>query len=108
MSDPKTVLLYVTVPNADEGRQIGRALVEAELAACANIFGSVTSYFRWEGRVQEEGEAVLVAKTQESLIAQATQLITEMHSYTCPCVAAFPIVGGNESFLQWIVAETGG
>lgn len=108
MPENKTVVLYVTVPNADEGRQIGRALVEAELAACANVFGSVTSYFRWEGRVQEEGEAVLIAKTRENLVAQATQFITEAHSYTCPCVVALPIVGGNESFLQWIVAETGG
>lgn len=106
--EPETVFLYVTVPTADEGRQIGRALVEAELCACANVFGSVTSFFRWEGRIQEEGEAVLIAKTQAKLVEHATQFITEAHSYTCPCVVALPIVGGNESFLQWIVAETGG
>ncbi len=102
----KTVVLYVTVPDADEARHIGRALVEARLAACANVFGAMSSIFRWEDRIQEEGEAVLVAKTQEKHIEAATQLITEAHSYTCPCVVAFPIVGGNESFLQWIAEET--
>lgn len=105
---PNTVLLYVTVPNADEARHIGRLLIEAKLAACANIIGAITSIFRWEDRIQEEGEAVLIAKTQQKHVEQATQLITEEHSYTCPCVVVFPIVGGNDSFLQWIADETGG
>lgn len=108
MSEPTVVVLYVTVPSAEEGRQIGRALVEAELAACANVLDGATSIFRWEGEVQEESEAILIAKTQFHHIEAATQLINEEHSYTCPCVISLPIVGGNEMFLQWIVTETGG
>ncbi len=106
MTDP--VILYITVQNRDEGIKIGRALVDENLAACANVFDGLTSIFRWEGAVQEDGEALLVAKTDRTLIDAATDLVKLEHSYDCPCVVAIPIVGGNQQFIDWIGEETTG
>lgn len=106
MTDP--VILYITVQNRDEGIKIGRALVDENLAACANVFDGLTSIFRWEGAVQEDGEALLVAKTDRALIDAATDLVKLEHSYDCPCVVAIPIVGGNQQFIDWIGEETAG
>ena len=50
---PDTRLIYITTDGPDEARAIGRALVEARLAACANVLGPMTSIYRWEGAVQE-------------------------------------------------------
>jgi periplasmic divalent cation tolerance protein len=100
------VILYVTVSSREEGISIGRALVEENLAACANVTDGLTSIFRWEGAVREEGEALLVAKTERALIDAATDLIKLEHSYDCPCVVAIPIVGGNQQFIDWIATET--
>lgn len=99
-------LVYITASGPEEARRIGRALVAARLAACANVYGGVTSIYRWEGEVQEDAEAVLIVKTRESLVEPLTAKVCALHSYDCPCVVAVPVVGGNPAFLDWIDAET--
>jgi len=101
------VLLYMTASNAEEAAGIGRALVEERLVACANVIPGVRSIYRWEGAVRDEGEAVLMAKTEESRAAAATARIKALHSYDLPCVVVLPLTGGNTDFLQWIESETG-
>ena len=104
MLDP--VILYITINDREEGLRIGRALVEENLCACANVSENVTSVFRWEDEIQEASEAVLIAKTQRQHIDAATDLVKLEHSYDCPCVVAVPIVGGNQEFINWIDTET--
>lgn len=100
------VTLYVTVGDKEEGIRIGRAMVEAKLAACANVIDGITSIFSWENQIQDESESVLFAKTRHELIDDATALIIDEHSYDCPCVVALPITGGNPEFIEWIKSET--
>tara|TARA_B110000305_G_scaffold229804_1_gene281159 strand:- start:498 stop:818 length:321 start_codon:yes stop_codon:yes gene_type:complete len=104
MLDP--VILYITINDREEGLRIGRALVEENLCACANVSENVTSVFRWEDEIQEASEAVLIAKTQRQHIDAATDLVKLEHSYDCPCIVAVPIVGGNQKFINWIDTET--
>ena len=99
-------LIYITTDGAEEARAIGRALVEARLAACANVLDPMTSIYRWEGAVQEGREAVLIAKTTAALVDAVTARVRELHSYECPCIVALPVDGGNPDFLDWIAAET--
>lgn len=99
-------LIYVTASSREEAMSLGRALVEARLAACANILAGMVSLYWWEGAVQQGDEAVLVLKTRTDLVPAATARITELHSYDCPCVVALPITGGNAGFLDWISRET--
>ena len=99
-------MIYVTTGSAKEAQDIGRALIEARLAACANVIDNVTSIFRWQGKVEEEAEAVLILKTRRDLVDEATDKIKELHSYDCPCILSYAIVGGNPDFLNWIVKET--
>ena len=99
-------LVYITAPDAEEARRIGCALVAARLAACANVYGGITSIYWWEGEIQEDTEAVLIAKTRESLVEALTETVRNLHSYECPCVVALPLTGGNPAFLSWIEAET--
>lgn len=103
---PDARLIYITTDGAEEARLIGRALVEARLAACANVLGPMTSIYRWEGAVQEGQEAVLIAKTTASLVDALTARVRALHSYECPCIVSVPIDGGNSDFLDWIAAET--
>lgn len=99
-------MIYVTTGSRKEALDIGRALVEARLAACANVLDNVTSVFRWQGAIEEEKEAVLILKTRRDLVDEATTRIKELHSYDCPCVVSYAITGGNGDFLDWIVKET--
>ncbi len=99
-------LVYVTVATPEEAAKIGRAVVESRLAACANVLPGMTSIYRWEGKVQEDTEAVLILKTRPELVADLVAKVKELHDYDCPCVVALPITGGNDDFIAWIGAET--
>lgn len=98
--------LYVTAANADEAKAIGEALVQERLAACANILGPIASIYWWQGKIQHDSEAVLVAKTRADLVERVIARVKALHSYTVPCVVSLPIDQGNPDFLRWIAAET--
>lgn len=99
-------MIYVTAGSHDEALSIGTTLVEERLAACANVLGDITSVYWWQGAMQEETEVALVLKTRTDLVERVTSRVKELHDYSCPCVVALPITGGNPDFLAWIAAET--
>jgi periplasmic divalent cation tolerance protein len=101
-------LIYITASNAEEAKDLGRALVEARLVACANVIPNMTPIFWWDGRVQEDSEAILLAKTRNALVQQVIDFVQREHSYDCPAVLALPIQAGHAPFLQWIDEETEG
>ena len=100
------VAVCVTAPSRAEAEAIGRAAVEARLAASVNVMPGVASLYRWEGSLREGDEAMLWAKTRADLVEPLTALVKRLHSYACPCVIALPITGGNADYLAWIDAQT--
>lgn len=99
-------LIYVTASSRTEAESLARLLVEERLAACANVIERITSFYWWEGEVQSGEEAVRIAKTRRDMVEDLVAAVKRMHSYSCPCVVALPIVAGNPDFLNWIAAET--
>lgn len=100
------VTIYITAPDAGEAAEIGRSLVKARLAACANVMNGLTSIYVWNGDIEEAGEASLFLKTRASLVPAVIEWVKEMHSYSCPCIVAWPIEQGNQDYLDWIERET--
>ncbi|MGF1454465.1 MAG: divalent-cation tolerance protein CutA [Alphaproteobacteria bacterium] len=108
MSDLR--LVYVTAADRAQAVALARALVERRLVACANVFDPVTSVFWWDGRAQDESEAVLIAKTTAERMPAVTETIRKLHPYDVPCCVALPIAEGegNPDFLSWIREEATG
>ena len=100
--------LYVTTANAEQAKAIGEALVQERLVACANILSPIASIYWWQGQVQHDAEAVLIAKTRADLVEHVIARVKALHSYTVPCVVSLAIDDGNPDFLAWIEAETRG
>lgn len=100
------VWCYVTCASVEEAERIGRAVVEARLAACANILPGATSIYRWQGRIETASETVLVLKTRAGLVDALGERVKALHSYTVPCVVALPIAAGNPDYRAWLLAET--
>jgi len=101
------VVVVSTVPSVEEGRRIGRDVVENRLAACVNVIPGLVSVYEWEGKIEEESEALLVLKTAEALADKLTERILAVHPYDHPEVVAMPIVSGNPKYLEWIDNVTG-
>ena len=98
--------VYVTTASPDQAERIGRALVEARLAACVNILPGMRSIYHWRGGIETAEETVLVAKTRLSLAEALAAKVKELHSYEVPCVVVLPIAAGLPEFLRWIDDET--
>ena len=99
-------VIYVTTKDKQQALDIGGSLVQDRLVACVNILDGMTSMYWWEGQVQQESEAVLIAKTRSDLVEEVIARIKSLHSYDCPCVISLPIPAGNEDYLKWIEQET--
>ncbi|MFN4282670.1 MAG: divalent-cation tolerance protein CutA [Alphaproteobacteria bacterium] len=107
MAQPDVMMAYVTTASRAEALKLGRALVEERLAACANVFDGMTAIYRWDGKLQEEDEAVLVLKTSARQIERLTERLVELHSYDLPCVVAWRIETGHAPYLDWVRDESG-
>ncbi|HKT17432.1 MAG TPA: divalent-cation tolerance protein CutA [Stellaceae bacterium] len=102
------MFVYVTAADFNEARNIARQVVEEQLAACANILPRAISIFRWQGKLEEAEEVLMVLKTTEQKLDPLIGRVKALHSYDCPCIEALPVVEGNRDFLEWVVRETGG
>lgn len=103
MAEPVTeIVVFVTTSSEEEAARISRSLVEAGLVACANVLPRVRSIFRWEGKVTEEQESLIVLKTRSGLMKQLEKAIKKMHSYSVPEIIAIPIAQGSAEYLSWI------
>ena len=102
------IIVFVTTGSVEEAQKVGRALVEDRLVACTNIISPIQSIFQWQGKVSDEGEALLMAKTRASLFNDIVVRVKQLHSYEVPEIIAIPIVAGAEDYLNWIAEETKG
>lgn len=96
------LVVLVTAPDVETAVQLGRALVEERVAACANILPGVRSIYRWEDAVQDDAEVLLLIKTTTGIQPQLTARVLELHPYDTPEVIALPIVAGADAYLGWL------
>jgi periplasmic divalent cation tolerance protein len=97
------IIIYVTASREDEAAKIARALVESRVAACVNIISNLRSIYRWEGKVQDDNESLMIIKTKDSKFDDVKKKVEELHSYSVPEIIAFPISQGAEKYLTWLV-----
>jgi len=102
MGTDRFILVLTTAGSEPQAQEIGRALVERRLAACVNVLAPACSIYRWEGRVVEEEERLLLIKTTERRFEAVRLAIHELHSYQVPEVIALPIQGGDATYLAWL------
>lgn len=102
----KPLFIYITAKDKNQARDIGKTLVTENLVACVNIIGGVNSLYFWEGKLCDDTEAVLVAKTVDMNLEKIVNRVKKLHTYKVPCIVALPIMGGNKDFLDWVMSET--
>jgi len=96
-------ICYITLNTDDEARRISRALLEQQLAVCTNWF-PITCAYRWEGKIVEEPETVLLVKTQAGYRSAIEEVVHRYITYTNLMAESAP-ESVNESFAKWLRAE---
>jgi periplasmic divalent cation tolerance protein len=103
-SSPVRVALS-TAPDADTAARIARVLVEERLAACVNLIPAVRSIYRWQGRIEDEAEVLLVIKTRIERVEALAARLRALHPYELPELVALPVAAGLAPYLDWVAAE---
>lgn len=101
----RSVIGYVTCGSRVEARKLARALLNAKLVACVNIVGQVESHYRWQGKLEQARECLLMIKTTESKSGAVTQLVKSLHRYEVPEIIFTRIASGERRYLKWIASS---
>ncbi len=101
----ENLVVLITAANEDEGAKLAKLLVEARLAACVSLVPQARSFFWWEGKIDEQRETVMIAKTQRHVLPQLIETVQKNHSYSTPEIIALPIIDGAANYLNWLAAE---
>ena len=96
------LLVLSTAGSESEARKIAQTLVEHKLAACVNIVPRIQSIYRWEGKVEQAEEYLLLIKTVKAREEQVRTAICELNAYDLPECIAIPIESGSADYLKWL------
>jgi periplasmic divalent cation tolerance protein len=103
---PTAVVVLTTLASVDEAVTLIRALLDRRLIACGNILPGVRSIYRWEGKVADEQEVIVLLKTRASRVEALEMAFGELHPYKVPELVALPVSAGLHKYLEWIDDET--
>jgi periplasmic divalent cation tolerance protein len=99
-------IVYTTIDNIQDARIIAHTIIEEQLVACVNIIPQIESIYRWKGKIEEENEYILLAKTTDTHVKKTIQRIKDLHTYDLPDIIVLPIIGGLKDYLDYINTET--
>jgi periplasmic divalent cation tolerance protein len=106
MPHTDALVVITTVSNADEAASLVRGLLERRLIACGTMIPGARSIYRWEGKISDESEIVILLKTRSAILHALEQAFAELHPYKVPELLALPATGGLEKYMAWINSET--
>lgn len=95
-------IVLTTAANPHEARTLARRLVEEQLAACATIIPQVESIYRWQGKIENASETLILIKTGEEKLVELETRLLALHSYETPEFLAVAVPEGNSSYLNWL------
>ncbi len=98
-------LVYITCRNEKEAVKISKYLLEKRLIACSNIH-PIRSLYWWKGKIQDEKEYAIIAKTIDKNYKKIKKEISRIHSYDVPCILKIN-AEANESYERWVKKEAG-
>ena len=98
----KFFLIYITTKSEKEAQNLANLAVQNNLAACGNIFPKMKSIYKWQNKLLNDKETLLILKTNSKKYSSLEKLILEKHSYEVPCILKIPISNGNREYLKWI------
>jgi len=96
------LVVLTTTPTEEEAEQLARQIVYQKLAACVQVLPNIKSFYFWEGRIQKDGESLLLIKTLDDRYSDLEKFILEHHSYDVPEIVALNSEHVSGSYLKWL------
>ena len=99
------VLVLTTVGASFDVTPLAHELVSSRLAACVNVLDGVRSIYRWQGKVEDDGEKLLIIKTVDERIDELRDAIFASHPYEVPEFVVLPISSIEGPYRQWLLGS---
>jgi len=94
------IIFYIPCKDKKEAKTIAKELLKEKIIACSNILNS-DSIYKWEGKIKEETEAILLLKTLDRWEEEVKERVMELHSYDAPAI--IKLTGkANDKYLTWM------
>jgi periplasmic divalent cation tolerance protein len=106
MPHTDAIIVLTTVASEDEAVRLVRTLLERRLVACGTLLPGARSMYRWQGKVAEEREVVVMLKTRSARLESLQNAFGDLHPYKVPELLALPVSAGLDKYLEWINNET--
>jgi len=99
------IVVFSTCGSEEEAVRSATQLVEGRVAACVNLIPRIRSIYRWQGKMEDSTEWMLVIKTSRERFEALRTVLAAAHSYDVPEVLALPVVDGSPDYVAWMDAE---
>ena len=94
------LIVISTYSSIDDASKIVKGAIERRLAACANLI-PIRSIYSWKGKIEDNGEILVIYKTTVAKAKSLHAYIEETHSYDVPEVMDIAMDGVSKKYLNW-------
>ena len=101
-SSLEACIVLCTVPSEEVGASIAKTLVEERLVACVNIFPQVRSIYRWQGKIEDDRELLLIMKSERSRYPDLEQRVRALHPYEVCELLVLEVSAGSSPYIAWL------
>ena len=105
IASSELLLVVTSFSKLEDAQAMASKLVKNRLAACVQIQEGIHSIYHWDGKVCEEKEVLLSAKTVADKWLEISDFIKSHHPYDLPEVLGFHPEKYEEHYGKWVQAE---
>lgn len=106
MPHTDAIIVLTTVATEQEAVSLVRTLLERRLIACGTLVPKARSLYRWDNKVADETEVLVLLKTRGARLDALQAAFDTEHPYKVPELLAVPVAAGADRYLGWIEKET--
>ncbi len=99
-------MVLSTIDQRSTALDLAHQLVNENLVACVNIIPGISSVYKWQGKIEESSEILLVLKSTEDRVRAMMTRLQELHPYDVPEILVLPVEGGSVAYREWVEKVT--
>lgn len=99
------VVILCTTPDQATAEHLAGLALEARLAACVTLLPGATSWYLWQGKMEQSNEVQMLLKCDSDHQQALCDLLKDAHPYDVPELLALPVQYGDSEYLSWLHAS---